>query len=95
MERQLDFFSDMGVGVEQGLSRSMGHVLVLAEIDDERLIAAIPESSLADSYRLAAEAGRRRLAAAFRRLLRCAAASPGSVLAVWSPNRLRRSRVLP
>jgi hypothetical protein len=63
-ERQLDFFSDMGVGVEQGLSRSMGHVLVLAEIDDERLIAAIPESSLADSYRLAAEVGRRRLAAA-------------------------------
>jgi hypothetical protein len=63
-ERQLDFFSDMGVGVEQSLSRSTGHVPVLAEIDDERLIAAIPESSLADSYGLAAEAGRRQLAAA-------------------------------
>jgi hypothetical protein len=29
-ERQLDFFSDMGVEAEQGLSRSMGHALVPA-----------------------------------------------------------------
>jgi HEAT repeat protein len=64
-ERQLDFFSDVGVGVvEQSLSRGIGHALVAAEIDNERLIAAIPESSLDDSYSLAAEAGRRRLAAA-------------------------------
>jgi len=63
-ERQLDFFSDIGVGVEQDLSRGMGHAPVSAEIDDERLIAGIPESSLADSCSLAAEAGRRRLAAA-------------------------------
>ena len=63
-ERQLDFFSDIGVGVEQGLSQGKGHALVSAEIDDERLIAAIPESSLADSRSLAAEAGRRRLARA-------------------------------
>ncbi|HEY2231188.1 MAG TPA: HEAT repeat domain-containing protein [Xanthobacteraceae bacterium] len=63
-ERQLDLFSDIGVGVEAGLSQSMGHALVSAEIDDEGLIAAIPESSLADSYNLATEAGRRRLAAA-------------------------------
>jgi hypothetical protein len=63
-ERQLDFFSDVGVGAEQGLSRSMGHALVPAELDDEKLIAAIPESSLADSHSLAAEAGRRRLAGA-------------------------------
>jgi hypothetical protein len=63
-ERQLDFFSDMDVGAEQGLSRSIGHALVPAEIDDEKLIAAIPQSSLADSYSLAAEAGRRRLAGA-------------------------------
>ena len=63
-ERQLDFFSDIDVGVEQGLSQGVGHALVLAEIDDERLIAAIPESSLADSTGLATEAGRRRLAAA-------------------------------
>jgi HEAT repeat protein len=63
-ERQLDFFSDMNIGAEQGLSRSMGHALVPAELDDEKLIAAIPESSLADSYSLAAEAGRRRLSGA-------------------------------
>jgi HEAT repeat protein len=63
-ERQLDFFSDVGVGAEQGLSRSMGHALVPAEFDDEKLIAAIPESGLADSHSLAAEAGRRRLAGA-------------------------------
>ena len=36
----------------------------LSEIGDERLIAAIPESRLSDSGNLAAEAGRRRLAAA-------------------------------
>ena len=63
-ERQLDFFSDVGAVAEQGLSRSMGHAPVPAEIDDEKLIAAIPESSLADSHSLAAEAGRRRLAGA-------------------------------
>ncbi len=63
-ERQLDFFSDIGVGVEQGLSQGKGHALVSAEIDDERLIAAIPQSTLADSCSLAAEAGRRRLAGA-------------------------------
>jgi HEAT repeat protein len=63
-ERQLDFFSDIGVGVQQELSRGMCHAPVSAEIDDEKLIAAIPDSSLADSCSLAAEAGRRRLAAA-------------------------------
>jgi hypothetical protein len=63
-ERQLDFFSDIGVGVEQNSSRSVSHALVPSEIDDEGLIAAVPESSLADSCILAAEAGRRRLAAA-------------------------------
>src|SRR5258708_7556296 len=63
-ERQLDFFSDIGVGVEQGLSQDKGHALVSVEVDDERLIAAIPQSSLAYSRSLAAEAGRRRLAGA-------------------------------
>src|SRR6267142_4289032 len=63
-ERQLDLFLDIGVGVEQSPSQGMGHTLVSAELDDERLIAAIPESNLADSCILAAEAGRRRLAAA-------------------------------
>jgi len=63
-ERQLDFFWDIGVQLEQGPSLSVGTALVLSEIDDDDLIAAIPESSFADGGMLAAEAGRRRLAAA-------------------------------
>src|SRR5258706_7916017 len=63
-ERQLDFFSENGVGVEEGPSLGVGPALVLSEIDDEGVIAAIPKSSLADTNALAAEAGRRRLAAA-------------------------------
>jgi hypothetical protein len=62
--QQLDLFSDRGVGMERGLSRSTGHTFVPAEIEDDVLIAAIPESGLADSRELAAEAGRRRVAAA-------------------------------
>ena len=60
-ERQLDFFSDIGVEVEQR-HPSVGLGLGVSEIDDEALAAAIPESSFADSGILAAEAGRRRLA---------------------------------
>jgi hypothetical protein len=41
--RQLDFSRTWASGAEQGLSRRMGHALVPAEIDDEKLIAAIPE----------------------------------------------------
>jgi hypothetical protein len=63
-EQQLDFFAEIGVRVEQAPSPSEGPALVLSEIDDEGLIAAIPASSLADSSILAAEAGRRKLAAA-------------------------------
>jgi hypothetical protein len=63
-QQQLDLFSDMGAGVERGPSPSTGHTLVPAEIEDDALIAAIPESGLANSCELAAEAGRRRVAAA-------------------------------
>jgi HEAT repeat protein len=63
-ERQLDFFSENGFRVEQGPSRGADPALALSEIDDDGLIAAIPESSLADTNALAAEAGRRRLTAA-------------------------------
>src|SRR5258707_374196 len=61
-EQQLDFFSD--ISFEQCPSSGSSPALVLSEVDDERLIAAIPQSSLADSCVLAAESGRRRLAAA-------------------------------
>jgi HEAT repeat protein len=63
-ERQLDLFSNVGEGVSQGSSQFMRQCPVSSEMDDEELIAAIPESSLADSCVLAAEAGRRRLSAA-------------------------------
>jgi HEAT repeat protein len=63
-ERQLDLFSNVGEGVSQGSSQFMRQCPVSSEMDDEELIAAIPESSLADSCILAAEAGRRRLSAA-------------------------------
>src|SRR5258707_8811132 len=67
-ERQLDFFSENGVGVEQGPSLGVGPALVLSEIDDEGVIAAIPKSSLADTNALAAEAGIARLAPRLPRL---------------------------
>jgi HEAT repeat protein len=63
-ERQLDLFSDVNQEVSQGSSQFMRQSPVSSEMDDEELIAAIPESSLADSCTLAAEAGRRQLSAA-------------------------------
>jgi hypothetical protein len=63
-EHQLDLFSDAGVRVEQCSPQSTGCSLAAADMTDAALIAAIPESSLADSSVLAAEAGRRRLATA-------------------------------
>ena len=61
---QLDLFSDVGEGVPQGSPQFMHQCSVSSEMDDEELIAAIPESTLADSCLLAAEAGRRQLSAA-------------------------------
>jgi hypothetical protein len=80
-QQQLDFFSDRGIGVEQGLARSTDHTLVPAEIEDDALIAAIPESSLAHSCELAAEAGRRRVTAAVPALAALCRRFWGSVLA--------------
>jgi hypothetical protein len=63
-EAQLDFFLDIDIAREQSGSPHVSHALVPAQLDDATLIAAIPELSLADSAALAAEAGRRCLAAA-------------------------------
>jgi HEAT repeat protein len=63
-ERQLDLFWDVGEGVSKGSPQFMRQCPVSSEMDDGELIAAIPESTLADSCILAAEAGRRRLSAA-------------------------------
>jgi len=59
-EQQLDLFSDAGARVQQDPPREAGHPPAATDMDDAALIAAIPESSLAGSSVLAAEAGRRR-----------------------------------
>jgi HEAT repeat protein len=61
---QLDLFSDSGAWVAQPHPRTGDPSLAAADMDDNALVAAIPESSLADSTNMAAEAGRRRLVAA-------------------------------
>jgi hypothetical protein len=65
-EQQLDFFSDIDIGWGTLFRKNMAdHALLSAgTMDDETLIAAIPESTLADTCSLAVEAGRRRLVAA-------------------------------
>jgi HEAT repeat protein len=63
-EHHLDLFADRGAAMERDLSDRAYHALLPAEIDDESLVAAIPESTLGESRKLVAEAGRRRLATA-------------------------------
>jgi HEAT repeats len=63
-DQQLDLFSSAGIQVERRLPQSMGLRPTATALDDQALIAAIPESNLAGSIALATEAGRRRLAAA-------------------------------
>ncbi len=63
-EQQLDLFSAAGIPVEQPFPLSIGCSTAAADLDDQALIAAIPDASLGDSTALAAEAGRRQLAAA-------------------------------
>lgn len=63
-EHQLDLFSDAAVRMGPRSPQSTGQPVAAADMDDAALIAAIPESSLADSSLLAAEAVRRRLGGA-------------------------------
>jgi hypothetical protein len=63
-DQQLDLFSSVGIQAQRPLAQNMELRPTAAALDDQALIAAIPESNLADSIALAAEAGRRRLAAA-------------------------------
>ena len=63
-DQQLDLFSSAGIQAERPLPQSMELRPTATTLDDQALIAAIPESNLADSIALATEAGRRRLAAA-------------------------------
>jgi len=64
LDQQLDLFSDSRPVVDRALIPKGARRFVAADLDDAALIAALPESSLADSAVLAAEAARRRLAAA-------------------------------
>ena len=57
-------FSSSGIQAERPLPQSTELRPTATALDDQALIAAIPESNLADSIALATEAGRRRLAAA-------------------------------
>jgi len=63
-DQQLDLFSSADIQAERRLPQSMELRPTATALDDQALIAAIPESNLADSIALATEAGRRRLAAA-------------------------------
>jgi hypothetical protein len=63
-EQQLDLFSSAGIQAEGPLPLSPELRPAATVLDDHALISAIPDSDLGDSKALAAEAGRRRLAAA-------------------------------
>src|SRR5712671_4135026 len=66
-DQQLDLFSSAGIQAERLLLRTSPQSMKLpaaSVLEDQVLIAAIPESNLADSIALATEAGRRGLAAA-------------------------------
>jgi HEAT repeat protein len=63
-EQQLDLFSAVSIQAELPLPLNVELRPAATFLDDQALIAAIPDSNLADSIALAAEAGRRQLAAA-------------------------------
>jgi hypothetical protein len=63
-DQQLDLFSGAPVGVQWRSPPAVEHPLAPEQMDDEALIAAIGGSSFDHSMALAAEAGRRQLAAA-------------------------------
>ena len=63
--QQLDLFANTGDGAPQWpQTPSVVRPLAVAEMDDEALIAALPDSDFSESSLLAAEAGGRRLVAA-------------------------------
>jgi hypothetical protein len=63
-ERQFDLFSSAGIQAERLPPVRMELRPAATVLDDQALIAAIPDSNLADCIELAAEAGRRRLTSA-------------------------------
>jgi HEAT repeat protein len=69
-DRQLDLFISSHVQAEPPPPKSVEPRPTATLLDDQALIAAIPESNLGDSIALATEAGRRQLAAAIPSLER-------------------------
>ena len=63
-EWQLDLFAGAGQRPDEPAPAVARPRLIAPKLDDEALVAAIPSASLGDCRGLAAEAGRRRLAAA-------------------------------
>jgi hypothetical protein len=63
-DQQLDLFSSAGIEREWPLPRCIEQRPEATGLDDQALIAAIPQSDLIDSIALAHEAGRRKLTAA-------------------------------
>jgi hypothetical protein len=63
-EQQLDLFSSAGIHADRPAPPSIELGPAATALDDQALIATIPNSNLADSIALVAEAGRRRLPAA-------------------------------
>jgi hypothetical protein len=68
-DQQLDLFSSAGIQAERRLPQSMELRPTATAPDDQALIAAIPESNLADSIALATDAGRRAGAGVIRQYL--------------------------
>ena len=58
-EQQLDLFSSADIQADRPLPLSVELCPAATVLDDQALIAAIPDSNLADSIALAAEAGTR------------------------------------
>jgi len=63
-QRQLDLFSDYDEALQPSRSRATRRLPAAVDVNDEALIAAIPDLSLDDASAFAAEAARRRLGAA-------------------------------
>ena len=88
-EQQLNLFSAAGIPVEQALPQRLARLPAVVDLGDEALIAAIPAANLADCTDLAAEAARRRLAAAIPALAALCRILPVLVLIAWSRNNLQ------
>jgi HEAT repeat protein len=84
-DQQLDLFSSSGIQAEPPPLRSVELRPTATALDDQALIAAIPESNLADSIALAAEAGGGDWKRPFPALRCYADVFPALAATVWSP----------